>query len=136
MNEKFEQTFPPFPHFPRDQDWISQQKYCPTGRGLYKISDFPCIPECGTGQTPVRYVKVMGKLLVAIYKPYRSKLLNSEKIHTLSSLNVTQMTSMALREAPVPVLGSLQHRLRLEGRFGSVWISTGCFQMPRSRSAH
>ena len=83
MNEKSEQTFPPFPHFPRDQDWISQQKYCPTGKGLYRISDFPCRPECGTGQTPVRYVKVMGKLLVAIYKPYRSKLLNAEKIHSL-----------------------------------------------------
>ena len=70
----------PFPHFPRDQDWIPQQKYCPMGKGLYSISDFPRRPKCGTGQTPVRYVKVISKLLVAIYKPCRSKLLNSEKI--------------------------------------------------------
>lgn len=44
----------PFPHFPGDQDWIPQQKYCPMGKGLYSISDFPRRPECGTGQTPVR----------------------------------------------------------------------------------
>ncbi|KAI4561655.1 hypothetical protein MJG53_016709 [Ovis ammon polii x Ovis aries] len=38
----------------RDQDWIPQQKYCPMGKGLYSISDFPRRPKCGTGQTPVR----------------------------------------------------------------------------------
>ncbi|KAG5196292.1 hypothetical protein JEQ12_010978 [Ovis aries] len=37
----------------RDQDWIPQQKYCPMGKGLYSISDFPRRPKCGTGQTPV-----------------------------------------------------------------------------------